>query len=88
MTEAQFRRQLQEQGYGEAQLLEFEPNSVKDMHTHDFSAFVLVLDGELTLVTEDGPATHRPGEACKLAAGTLHAEQTGAGGARILIGKK
>ncbi len=88
MNEAQFRQQLQEQGYGEAQALEFEPNSVKDMHTHDFSAFVLVLSGEFTLVTEDGPVTHQPGEACKLAAGTLHSEQTGANGATILIGKK
>ena len=88
MNEAQFRRQLQEQGYGEAKLLEFEPNSVNDMHTHDFSAFALVLSGEFTLVTEDGSVTHQPGEACKLAAGTLHAEQTGASGARILIGKK
>ena len=88
MDEAQFRRQLQEQGYSEAKLLEFEPNSVKDMHTHDFSAFVLVLGGEFTLVTEDGSVTHQPGEACKLAAGTLHSERSGASGATILIGKK
>ncbi len=88
MDEAQFRQQLQEQGYGEAQPLEFEPNFGNDMHSHDFSAFALVLSGAFTLVTEDGPVTHQPGEACKLAAGTLHAEQTGASGARILIGKK
>ncbi len=88
MDEAQFRQQLQEQGYGEAQALEVEPNSVKDMHTHDFSAFVLVLSGEFTLVTEDDSVTHQPGETCKLAAGTLHSEQTGASGATILIGKK
>ncbi len=88
MKKAQFRQQLQEQGYSEAQSLECEPNSVKDMHTHDFSAFALVLSGEFTLVTEDGSVTHQPGEACKLAAGTLHSEQTGASGATILIGKK
>ena len=88
MNEAQFRQQLREQGYSEAQTLEYEPNSVKDMHTHDFSAFVLVLSGEFTLVTEDGSVTHQPGEACKLAAGTLHSEQTGASGATILFGKK
>jgi quercetin dioxygenase-like cupin family protein len=88
MDEAQFRRQLQEQGYGEAQALEFEPNFGNDMHSHDFSAFALVLSGEFTLVTEDGSATHQPGEACKLAAGTLHSEQTGPSGATILIGKK
>ncbi len=88
MNEAQFREQLQEQGYGEARSLEFEPNSVNDMHTHDFSAFVLVLSGEFTLVTADGSVTHQPGETCKLAAGTLHSEQMGETGATILIGKK
>ena len=88
MNEAQFRGQLQDQGYGEARPLEFEPNSVNDMHTHDFSAFVLVVSGEFTLITEDGSVTHQPGETCKLAAGTLHCEQIGETGATILIGKK
>jgi quercetin dioxygenase-like cupin family protein len=88
MNEAQFRQQLKEQGYSEAQSLEYGPNSVNDMHSHDFSAFALVLSGEFTLVTEDGSVTHQPGEACKLAAGTLHSEQAGAGGATLLIGKK
>ena len=88
MNEAQFRQQLQEQGYSEAQALEYEPNSVNDMHSHDFSAFAFVLSGEFTLVTEDGSVTHQPGETCKLAAGTLHSEQTSENGATILIGKK
>ncbi len=88
MNEAQFRQQLQEQGYSEAQAIEYEPNLANDMHTHDFSAFALVLSGAFTLVTEDGSVTHQPGEACKLAAGTIHSEQTGASGATILIGKK
>ena len=88
MNEAQFRQQCQEQGYGEAESIDYEPNTVKDMHTHDFSAFAFVLSGEFTMVTEDGSVTHQPGESCKLAAGTLHSEQTGAGGATILVGKK
>ncbi len=88
MDEAQFRQQLQEQGYGEAQSLEFEPNTANGMHSHDFSAFALVLSRAFTLVTEAGSVTHQPGEACTLAAGTLHSEQTGASGATILIGKK
>ncbi len=88
MNEAQFKQQLQEQGYGAAELLECEANMDKDMHVHDFSASGLVVSGEFTMVTEDGSVTHQPGDTCKLAAGTLHAEQTGAAGARILIGKK
>jgi len=88
MNEAEFKTQLQAQGYGEAQSVDFEPNLVNDMHSHDFSAFVLVVRGEFTLVTEGGSATHRPGETCTLAAGTIHSEQTSESGATILIGKK
>ncbi len=88
MNEALFRQQLQEQGYSEAQSIEYEPNSTNDMHSHEFSAFVLVLSGEFTLVTGDGSVTHQSGEACKLAAGTIHSEQTGASGAAILVGRK
>jgi quercetin dioxygenase-like cupin family protein len=88
MNEAQFKQQLQEQGYGAAEPLEWEADMAKEMHVHDFSASVLVLKGAFTMVTEDGSVTHQPGDTCKLAAGTLHAEQTGADGATILIGKK
>ena len=88
MDEPHFNQQLQELGYGEAQSVEYPPNMVTDMHTHDFSAFALVLSGEFILVTEEGAVRHQPGEACKLAAGTRHSERTGASGARILIGKK
>ncbi len=88
MNDAQFRQQLQEKAYNEPQALDFEPNMFIDMHTHDFSAFALVVSGELTLATEDGSVTHLPGDACEIAAGTLHSERTGASGATILIGKK
>ena len=88
MNKAQFRQQLQAQGYSEAESLVFEPNFVDDMHTHDFSAFVFVYNGEFTLATDDGSVTYQPGETCKLAAGTLHSEQAGASGATLLVGRK
>jgi len=43
MNEAQYKQQLKEQGYAEAQTRDYEPNSAAPMHTHDKSAFVLVL---------------------------------------------
>ena len=88
MNEAQFRQQLEEQDYSEGYLIEYEPNSANDMHTHDFSALAFVLSGEFILVTEAGSASHQPGEVCDLVAGTLHSEQSGASGAAILVGKK
>jgi len=88
MDAEQFERELRAQGYGEPEALEYPPNMAKEMHTHDKSCFVLVLGGELTLVTEEGATTYRCGDTCKIASGTLHAEQTGASGLKALLGKR
>ena len=88
MDEAQFKQLLQDEGYGEASTVEFEPNLAGEMHTHEFSAYVMVVRGELTLGTESGSVTHRPGEACKVPVGTVHSEAAGADGATILVGRK
>ena len=88
MNAAQFEQDLKERGFGEPQPRDYEPNFVTDMHTHEFTARVLVVSGEFTLVTEGGASAYQPGEVCELASGTRHAEQTGAKGANLLIGKK
>ena len=88
MNEAQFREQLHENGYSEGQFKDYGPNTDGPMHTHDFSVMLLVVDGEFTLALESGPVTYRPGDWCELAAGTEHTERTGAGGARVILGKK
>jgi quercetin dioxygenase-like cupin family protein len=88
MNEDQFRQALRDEGYGEAASLECDANMSGDLHTHDFSAYAMVMRGEFTVVLEDGAVTHHPGETCKVPAGTRHAEQTGAIGATLLIGKK
>lgn len=87
MNEAQFRQQLKEQGYGDPTPLEYGPHKTSEMHTHDFSCFVLVLEGEFGLQTEQGVGRYRPGETFKLSAGTRHAELTGADGVKALLGK-
>jgi len=88
MDAEQFRQQLREQGYGDPEPLVYPPHMTKEMHTHDISCFVLVLGGELTLVTEGGSTTYRRGDTCKIGAGTLHSEQTGASGLEALLGKR
>ena len=88
MDQAQFKQACIDEGYSGAEPLEFEPNLRCDMHTHEFSAYAMVVSGEFTVVRESGSTTHKPGETCKVDAGTLHAEQTGAEGATVLIGKK
>ena len=88
MNEEQFRQQLQEHGYGDVRVIEFEPDNDAEIHTHNFSAMVMVTRGELTLVYEDGPVTYGPGDWCEVAAGTQHAEYSGPNGATALAGTK
>ncbi len=88
MEEAQFRKACVDEGYGEAEPLTCKPGQTNDMHTHDFSAFLFVKEGEFTVVRESGPVTHGPGDTCKVDAGTLHAERIGAEGANVLVGRK
>ena len=88
MTEEQFRQQLSDNGYGPAQIKEFAPHTDGPLHTHDFSVMLMVLEGEFTLAREDGATSYGPGECCQLAAGGMHAERTGAEGAKVMLGKK
>lgn len=88
MNEEQFRRRLRGAGYGEGRFKEFAPNSGGPMHSHDFSVMLLAVSGEFTLARENGATTTRPDGCRELPANSEHAERAGAGGARVLLGKK
>ena len=88
MTEDDFRQLLTEQGYDEVRAVGYEPGFANDLHTHDFSALLMVVDGELILGREDGSEIIRAGQTCEVPAGTVHSEGTGAIGASVLAGIK
>lgn len=85
MDKPTFEKQLSDRGYGEPREHFFESSKDVDMHTHDFSAMLLVTEGEFRLVLEDGTHTFAPGDWCELEAGTLHTEKTGPDGAKTLL---
>ena len=88
MTETAYREQAAREGYGEPVPLSFEPNLANERHTHEFTAFLYVTEGEFELHTDAGVQRSGPGECCQLDANTLHSEHTGASGAKGLIAKK
>ena len=88
MNIEEFKQSLANQGYGEATSVTYEPSMENEMHTHEFSGSLFVLEGEFTHVTEEGAVTHLPGETCQLDAGVLHSERTGPEGTTFLVGKK
>jgi hypothetical protein len=88
MSELQFLERARELGYGDCQFKSYPANMDGPLHTHDFAVILLVVSGEFALATENGSTAHLPGECCELAAGVVHAERTGADGAKVLLGKR
>ncbi len=90
VTEAEFRAGLRRDGYDdEIRITNYEPcTAAGQMHTHDFSARLLVLGGEFILDYESGPQTFTAGQCCEVPTGTRHAEASGTPGARVLAGLK
>lgn len=84
----EFKQSLVDQGYSEAKPITYEPSMENEMHTHNFSASLFVLEGEFTLITKKEAITHLPGESCQLDAGILHSERSGMEGTTFLVGKK
>lgn len=89
MDEATFRAKAESEGYGDFAIRDWEPGLTNDMHTHDFSASILVLEGELTVTCEDGSTkTCRAGDTNSLAAGIPHTELVGPEGVKFISGRK
>ena len=89
MNQQEFLQKAEELGYSQPEMLEFDPNhSGGDMHDHEFSAIAMVTEGVFTMKYEDGEVAYKAGDWCEVPAGTMHTEQTGAEGAKLLFGKK
>lgn len=88
MTEHEFRKLLAEQGFEAPVLVERAPATQLDNHVHPFEALALIISGEITLSTEQGDTTYRPGETFHLQPNELHREAFGPEGVRYLAGRK
>ena len=88
MNEQRLRERLKAEGYAEGVLVEWPSNTFNDTHTHEFSACVLVLEGEITVTTAEGATTCRANDTFQLVAGTPHSEQVGPDGVKFLSGRR
>ena len=94
MTEDDFRELLASQGCDDIREVSYSAghwsvdnsNAFALLHTHEFAAHLLVLEGEFILELEDGEHTFKAGETCQVSSGTVHAEHTGEVSARVLAG--
>jgi len=88
MNEFEFKQHIESLGYGEAQVREFDANKSGELHTHDFSAILMVIDGEFSLAFEESTIQCALGEPHEVTAGMRHDERAGPTGARILLATK
>ena len=85
MDRSEFEAELKREGY-EVKEAGLEPMEAKPQHTHDFDAKILVLDGEITILTGEQSTTYRKGDIYSLAAGTMHTEVVGPRSVKYLAG--
>ncbi len=88
MDEATFIARLRTDGYGEIVTREWPANQVNARHSPDYAVRLLVLEGEMTVTTDDGATTCCVGDSFALDADIPHEESVGPNGVRFIAGRK
>jgi len=83
-----FVESLAKEGFSELVTVEREPNGSLDMHTHPFEAKALILDGEISILSDGTERVYGTGSIFHLQAGQPHTERYGPGGVRYLVGRR
>ena len=87
MKQSEFEAALRRDGY-QVFYGGSKPGEVNPDHAHPWHGRVLVIGGELALTRGGRTDTFRAGDCCDVAPGEVHAEQAGAQGAALVIGRR
>jgi quercetin dioxygenase-like cupin family protein len=88
MDRTAFETELRQQGYAEVVDRRMEAGSLNPEHVHEFDAYLLVLEGAMTIAAEGSERTYSAGDTFTMTAGCRHSEQSGPEGARYLAGRR
>ena len=88
MTEASFRAGLQAAGFPPPVAVERDATYRLGNHAHDFEAWALVTQGDITIEVAGTATRFAAGRSFRLPAGTPHQEWAGPQGVRYLAGRK
>lgn len=80
--------ELRRMGYGNLYIWSDPPGTFYDWHTHPYDEIRWVLEGEITIGTENGVFTLKPGDVMKVPAGTRHYAEVGENGVVYICGTK
>lgn len=88
MDQNAFEAGLKSSGYSEIEVKAIDARPANNLHAQDYDVRGLVLDGIFVVREDDRPTMCRAGEIFAVAAGRKHSEEVGAGGARVIVGRK
>lgn len=87
MDEQQWRRKLGEEGFGRVYVWTDGPHVFYPDHTHDVATAHVILQGEMTVISEGKTETYRAGGRFDVPAQTVHSARMGPEGCRYLVGE-
>ena len=87
MNAEQFTEELVREGF-EVVTKSMEANVRNSAHSHPFDVRLMVLSGEMSVVSDGTTTTCRAGETFAMRAGCEHEEHYGAEGATYLVGRR
>jgi quercetin dioxygenase-like cupin family protein len=87
MDPAEFETRLKQDGFQEISTRTFEPRPTNDEHAHDCTVRGLVTAGEFVVMCDGVARTYRAGDIFEVAAGVMHSETVGTGGATLTTGR-
>ncbi len=87
-TFAAFQTRARNAGYDEVLERQWAPDTVLDMHTHDFDVDAVVTQGEMWLICEDRERHMCAGDTFTLVADMPHAERYGPEGATYWVARR
>lgn len=88
MDRATFEAQLRTDGFDEVLNRRVEASEPPPLHTHDFDARLLMLEGEFVLEQASTTSRYGPGEIFEIPDGTPHAESFGSSGAAYVARRR
>ena len=88
MDQSAFEQSCVRDGFAAVQEKQGQPGFTSDMHTHPFTARIMVLSGEFSVTRNGGTEVYTSGGSFTMDAGCEHAESFGVDGATWLVARK
>ena len=88
MDQSAFEQSCAQDGFAAVEEKQGQSEFTSNMHTHPFTARIMVLSGEFTVTRNDATEVYTPGGSFTMDSGCEHAESFGVDGATYLVARK